>query len=609
MTAPDVDPIGRQQPSEGSLRWQRCRVTVYGLLLPVHLLMLGWLACRYSPTADEPAHLAAGIRVLSEGAFDLYPVNPPLVKSVAAMAVMLDGVHVSWEGLDLRPGVRSEWTVGRDLMQSNGADSRWHFVLARWACLPFAALGLIYCWRWGAEVFGPVAGLAAATFWAFSPNILGNGCLITPDVAATSLGLASLFSVRHWLLHWRWSSVFFASVFLGLSQLAKMTSLLWYPVIGLLFALAIWTSGKNARDGATAHHNVESPTPPWRTQFAQLAVLVVLSLYLLNVGYGFSGSLEPLGEREFLSKSLMGSSSDEENSTVTGNRFRGTWLGRLPMPFPSDYLAGIDLQRRDFEGGWRPLWSYRAGEHRLGGWWDFYLYCVLVKTPCGLWLVALACIATLYRGGLRIPRDPILEWALLLLPAVVVFVVASLETGFSRSFRYVLPCFPFVFIMLGSVWGTAARESGRWPRRIAGIGLGSFLAASLWTYPHSLAFFNMASGGITRGHWHLLDSNLDWGQDLYFLRDWIRRNPDKQLAGLSYPGAADPQLFGINVPPLSRPAEGMVPARQPGWYAVSANSLHGFDTSNGPWQEFLDRLPADRAGASILIYNGEREPQ
>lgn len=37
-----------------------------------------------SPTDDETAHLPAGVSYWQFGRFDLYPVNPPLVKLVAA---------------------------------------------------------------------------------------------------------------------------------------------------------------------------------------------------------------------------------------------------------------------------------------------------------------------------------------------------------------------------------------------------------------------------------------------------------------------------------------------------------------------------------------------
>jgi len=39
--------------------------------------------------------------------------------------------------------------------------------------------------------------------------------------------------------------------------------------------------------------------------------------------------------------------------------------------------------------------------------------------------------------------------------------------------------------------------------------------------PHYLAFFNELAGGPGSGHRVLVDSNLDWGQDLKGLRNWM----------------------------------------------------------------------------------------
>lgn len=36
------------------------------------------------------------------------------------------------------------------------------------------------------------------------------------------------------------------------------------------------------------------------------------------------------------------------------------------------------------------------------------------------------------------------------------------------------------------------------------------------------------------GHDHMLDSNIDWGQDILLLADWIEEHPDKPIDGVAY---------------------------------------------------------------------------
>ena len=43
--------------------------------------------------------------------------------------------------------------------------------------------------------------------------------------------------------------------------------------------------------------------------------------------------------------------------------------------------------------------------------------------------------------------------------------------------------------------------------------------------PHYLAYFNESVGGPANGYKHLVDSSLDWGQDLPELKAWTNRLP------------------------------------------------------------------------------------
>jgi hypothetical protein len=50
-------------------------------------------------------------------------------------------------------------------------------------------------------------------------------------------------------------------------------------------------------------------------------------------------------------------------------------------------------------------------------------------------------------------------------------------------------------------------------------------ASAYSTFPHWLGYFNELAGGVRAGWWHLEDSNVDWGQDLMFLNEWIDTHP------------------------------------------------------------------------------------
>jgi len=88
------------------------------LLLVIHSCLLGYSAYVHSPTLNEPAHLVAGISHWKFGRFDIYNVNPPLVKLVAALPVMAVGYNEDWRGFSKGPGVRPERIMGEDVIKA-----------------------------------------------------------------------------------------------------------------------------------------------------------------------------------------------------------------------------------------------------------------------------------------------------------------------------------------------------------------------------------------------------------------------------------------------------------------------------------------------------------
>ena len=115
--------------------------------------------------------------------------------------------------------------------------------------------------------------------------------------------------------------------------------------------------------------------------------------------------------------------------------------------------------------------------------------------------------------------------------------------------------------------------------------------------PHYLAFFNSLVGGPGNGWRHLVDSSLDWGQDLCGVARRLQTEAPAAPAYLAYFGSGDPAYEGIRATLLpglpdfreSRPWRPL----GPGVYAISATLLqHVYSDVRGPWtaaweQEFV----------------------
>ncbi|QDU39565.1 hypothetical protein Mal4_39100 [Maioricimonas rarisocia] len=408
------------------------------LLLAAHAGLLAYSATRHSPTMLEPGFLAAGLSHWEFGRFELFRVNPPLVRMVAALPVLAAGYEADWSGFYEGPGARPEFSMGADFVRANGERSIWLFTIARWACLPFSLVGGLFCFLWARDLWQHNgAGLIALTLWCFEPNILAHGELITTDAAATSLGLGAGYLFWRWLRQPGWERAGWMGLMLGLAQLTKSTWLVLFGLWPLLWLL--YRHFQPRRDADSAESPGSLPA-----QILQLAAALLLGLYVLNLGYAYDGTFTRLQDYTFVSTSFTGLEEPGE----PGNRFAESWPGHIPVPLPQQYLLGVDLQKKDFEDYSQP--SYLRGEWKEGGWWYYYLYGLAVKTPHGTQLMLLLAILTLFlRRGQPERAAGAGDMLVLLTPAVVVMVLVSAQLEFNHHLRYVLPVFGFTFVFCG----------------------------------------------------------------------------------------------------------------------------------------------------------------
>jgi len=412
------------------------------IVLCIHAGLLAYSATQHSPTMDEPAHLMAGLSHWKFERFDLYCVNPPLVKMIAALPVIAVGYKEDWSGFYEGPGVRSEFSMGRNFVETNQDRSLWLFTIARWACIPISLAGGAFCFLWSRELWGSsLAGVASLTVWCFEPNILAHGELITPDCAATSFGLGAGYLFWRWLSFASWERALAAGFLLGLAELSKMTWIILFGLWPLLWLF--WLASDRRQPCDNVVRNARSSI---LNQFGQMTLIVVLGLFVLNAGYGFDGTLKPLKGFTFVSSGFTA----EKRPGIPGNRFVDTPLENLPVPFPEQYLIGMDLQKYDFEDYAHP--SYLRGEWKQGGWWYYYIYGLAVKTPHGTQFLLGLAIVTLICQRYRQSQDRVWrDLVILMVPAACVLAMVSSQLAFNHHVRYVLPVLGFTFVLIGGV--------------------------------------------------------------------------------------------------------------------------------------------------------------
>ena len=577
------------------------------VLIAVHVALVAWCALRYGFTGTEVGLLPAGILDWQYRNFDVFRVNPPLVRMWGTLPVLALDPEIPFSGVFPDPRRRAEFQVAMAMLDADAdAAHRW-LVIARLFCLPFTVAGMWVAARWAGELYGRAAGLGAAALWAFLPNMIGYGCLISGDAQAASMGLVTFYLFRNWLARPGLADTYGLGIVVGLTMLTKSS---WLILLGLLPMLWIVIRlGEYLRSKTVARSPQPSaPRSRWRggiTEMASMCLALAIALFVVNLLYGFAGSFRRLDSYDFISKTLAGSQG-WELSDWSGNRFRGTLLGMLPVPLPEDLVIGVDLQKWDFD---RERWSYFRGQWRDHGWWNYYLYGLAIKLPLGFWLLFLiGAVGFIFHRSWRGPwREELLLWT----PMVLIVTAASLETGLNRHLRYVLPALAFSIVLASRAF-RVFHEPSRTLRAVVVVATAWMIASSLWIYPHSLSYFNEFVGGPRRADEHLNASNLDWGQDLPYLRRWQQDNPMKRpLWVTSYLETIRPGVMGIEakgeVPRMEPPhprrsmsgGENLQNPFKPGWYAVDRETL--LQRSGG--YDYLRRMkPSASAGYGFQIF-------
>ncbi len=618
-----------------SFRWRLATIFAVVGLLALHYALAASSLLQENPTVDEVVHMPAGITYWQKGTFRLYHHNPPLVKLLAALPVLWANPTMgpvysqdSWQSPDPSPA-----TFAHSFAFMNADRYFELFKLARLPMPLFSIVGGLAVFAWSRRLYGTLGGLLSLTLWVFCPNILAHARLVTSDVGSTALGVTATY------VFWRVSAS--AEVALGDCRGGYSRA---YAVNQVHHAFALCRVAVALAREAGARESESGVAVAHPRAFGHGFIIVFLSIATIDAGYFFEGVGIPLGEFEVGSRALTRPVTPgmrrphsknellEATRQFRVNRLRGTWLGKIPCPLPEHYVLGFDEQKIETEG--IPLRFFKAihspdgaarvrmvaqeqdvpesstdlkgaypvylnGDLKRTGWWYYYFLTLIYKVPEGTWLLVILSLATLrfVSRSNALWADEITLWTV----PIVIFFSMSFLTDINLGLRYVLAILPYLFISTGRLvpWALALSGTRKWVTTtlIAGS-VGSTIAASLWIYPDYLAYFNWASGGPDEKPARLIDSNLDWGQDLVALQKWWKETIPGQPIGLAYFGQINPSIFKLRgdsfdwfLPPVKPgtahqtaqpPNPSLIgPAKKltPGYYAVSVTLLYGL-----PWR-------------------------
>jgi hypothetical protein len=274
----------------------------------------------------------------------------------------------------------------------------------------------------------------------------------------------------------------------------------------------------------------------------------------------------------------------------------------------SFYLGFSDFAKHN--AGGHP--AYLLGQISDNGWWYYFPVVFLVKTPTAdlllFGVVLVGGMFVLFQNRFRVDFRKIpASWAPVLVPAVLYFGL-SMTSRIDLGIRHLLPFYPFFFIAVSAGFFSLMKA---WRRSWAGWLLMTlcFLLAveSLSASPDYLSFFNLVSGGTWRGPHYLLDSNIDWGQDIKKLKIYMDAHPAPQYC-LEYFGNALPDYYGIEHPGyIARTNQPKELGEMDCMAAISVTLLHDVYEEPGSFTWLRARKPVVRVGG-IWIFDIRKPP-
>lgn len=569
---------GRERPEPMTPQRVPAERLWVGLLLASHLALGLWGVARNSVTFDENFHLPAGVMIVARGDYSVSLAQPPLLKSLCALAALAAGARVPSPGV-LPPN--AERAVGEAFMRLN-AD---HYVrIYNAARLPVVALSLLLAllvWRFARRIYGPRGALVALGLYAFAPEALAHAGVVGMDVP-TGLGFTAT-CYAFWRFtrdgSWRWGLL--TALAAGLSLLVRFSAFELAPIL-IALALVGTFSGRLRRPGRV---------------WLGLALMPPVALLLLHLAYRGQTSFAPLSVWSFYSP------------TLEHVRQQFPWL-RVPLPDAA--IAGLDYISTLSQPG--RITTYFLGRGVPRAFWYYFPLALAFKWPLGF-LAALLARAVF---AVRAPAGPKRRWNewFLLLPVAAMLFVAMFLTQLNVGIRYLFPILPLLCVWCGGLAIQPTRSFTPARRELSGWALAAWLLVAAQAFeaataaPYYLSFFNRLAGGPGRGDRLVNDSNVDWGQGLIALKHEMNKLHISRVL-LAYHGTADPALYGIEYVPYM----GGRPGPEHEWLAVSSYYFVGLSqrmmTPRGSTAEELKldfralwgTLPVSRPAACMYLFH------
>jgi len=577
-------------------------------LLAAHYVLAYTATLSAATTFDEPLHMVAGVAYWTLDDYRLQPENGNLPQRWCAIPLLF--MNLQYPSLDQNVWRESEAILlGRQYLYTCGNDPQAMLAASRAMATAWSTALCLVVFFWSRSIFGTAGGLVSLSLAAFWPALVAHGPLATSDACGAlffTLGAWSLWELFQRITPGTLAATVFT---LGLAPIAKHSSVMLVP-LAIVYLAVIAALGRP----------LVVDLGPWKTvvhgrgqrtalAFGSLLVPLAAAVFFIwaSCGFRYEVAGPNCGPQEFRRYVTLESCNEHAGTIGRICGVLATW--RL---LPEGWLYGLSYVGATV----RTRYAFAIGSYSIDGWWWYFPLCFGIKNTLSslalsLWGIGIACRGVLRSICRRVPLDRATYASLAPLGILVVLWPTFLVSHLNIGERHMLPSYPALMVLAG---GTLAAASSAWVWRaiVVLLAFHAIDVASRW--PSSLAYFNQFVPRGREYRW-LVDSNLDWGQDLLRLRAWLDRHAEPgEPVYACYFGSdlVDRVLPRAEIIDLA-PAAGRPRKLQSGLYCISATLLQGvYAEPLGPWcaafeatyqraRRFIDAATEDASAAGAIV--------
>ncbi|TSC91933.1 MAG: hypothetical protein CEN90_48 [Parcubacteria group bacterium Licking1014_17] len=570
---------------------------------------------------DEVPHIGAGYSYVKKADMRMNPEHPPLVKDLAGIALLaLPLKQGAFDSADWQKGVDGEWNFGRSLIfNTTGNDADKIRFVARLPMLLFFILGGTAVFVWTQKIYGRLGSFIAVVLYSLSTTILSHAHFVTTDVPALTGVLVSSYLFIKYLKNQTGKNLWWAGIGLGFALLTKFSTVLLVPYFFILaivgYAVFLKTAGSRPISGTI--------------KITLIAIFLIVSpVYFLNT-FNY-----PIQKQIQDTKTFLAIYPNKVPVKII-ETLSGVPVVRALAYYGAGVLMAEDRAAR---GGGTIFFLGKVYSTALRGYFPFVY---LIKEPIAwLFLVVVAIVWFISRAIKSDWAKDKKTWAvnhfdeLALGLWLAVYIFISVIGGLNIGIRHLLPIYGAAIILVS---GAMVNIINAAKNRSAALGkitvtaifviIGFYALENFRAYPNYLSYFNQFISGtanaspeknsVSNGASnYVVDSNLDWGQDLIRFSDWVKGQDIKKIE-FDYFGWADPHYYlgdryiWTYSKKYKDVADFIKNNQSDGWLAVSATSLRGsYGTDKNPSKpnyRWLDIYkPVANIGGSIFVYRIEK---